>query len=961
MGGGDFMAGVTPPAGATARHLGDLFGGGSSAVGLDDGQLLARYSATGDASAFEALVARHGPMVLATARSVLRREHDVEDAFQATFLVLARKAGSVRAGDALGGWLHRVARRSAVQASVEARRRKDREGGPAAALGAVAGPAPTGPDFDLRAIVHEEVDRLPEGRRLPVVLCDLEGLTYEEAARRLRWTVPTLRNRLAKARRNLKDRLARRGVTGPALAIGPMPAVPEAMARAAIRAATGGASASAGAAAITSIILKGMLMTKIKIGVTAALAFTALATARVVAVGKIGPGPAPPAKAAAVVPEAAREGPSPAPTGPVEVVEVRGVVVGPDGKPVGGAILRPAYYDDEVRPAPEARSGPDGRFLIRVLRTARQASMLGGSDSFPWLVASAPGFGPGRVLGIFQAKAKGQEQTVRLVEGGPPIEGRIVDLEGRPVAGARVKVERFNSAEGDLSPWIAKARDGGVDGIWRNLDQLPFTAEATTGPDGRFLMEGGGRDRIAELLVSGPTIATARLFVLGRDETEIRTVDRSWVEPRPLVIHAPKFEHAVAPAKIIGGVVRDKNSGRPIAGAKIRGMVFEESSMVSAPGVEATTDAEGRYRLSGLARGDAYRLFVEPAKGQPYLNASFKVPADTPALEPVTFDVAMKHGILVRGRLTDKATGKPASGYVNAYCFNDNPHLGEFPGYSASYPPQAEIREDGRYEVVALPGRGIIAARGSLALYRGGLGAEAIKGFDPKRRTFPTVPHYCNVGNYHILAEVDLDPKADSATLDLQVDPGRSLTITAVDPEGRPIGETRVSGLTDLFASVDYPQESPTIEVHALDPSKPRRVTASHAGRKLVGSVFLKGDEPGPMTLKLQPWGAVAGRIVDDEGRPHKGMALTSAEGTSPDRPEINGILPGTTWGNGLQLGGDGRFRVEGLVPGLKYGAGAHGDRMSGGTLFRDLTVAPGEVKDLGDLKLIPPKRDGQE
>src|SRR5438477_571008 len=92
--------------GGALRHLRDLFGGGT-VIGLSDGQLLARYAASHDGPAFEALVARHGPMVLSTCRAILKHEQDVEDAFQATFLVLARKARSVRAGAALGGWLHR--------------------------------------------------------------------------------------------------------------------------------------------------------------------------------------------------------------------------------------------------------------------------------------------------------------------------------------------------------------------------------------------------------------------------------------------------------------------------------------------------------------------------------------------------------------------------------------------------------------------------------------------------------------------------------------------------------------------------------------------------------------------------------------------------------------------------------------------------------------------------------------
>ena len=164
--------------GGTLRHLRDLFHDGT-AIGLGDGTLLARYADSRDEAAFEALVARHGPMVLATCRAVLRHEHDVEDAFQATFLVLAKKARSVRAGDTLGGWLHRVAYRVSVEASAESRRRRRRE---AEATMRTLDVTHAGPDPDIATIVHEELDRLPDRHRLPVVLCDLEGLTYEQAA-----------------------------------------------------------------------------------------------------------------------------------------------------------------------------------------------------------------------------------------------------------------------------------------------------------------------------------------------------------------------------------------------------------------------------------------------------------------------------------------------------------------------------------------------------------------------------------------------------------------------------------------------------------------------------------------------------------------------------------------------------------------------------------------------------------
>src|SRR5262249_28996359 len=152
-----------------------------------DTQLLVRYAGSNDGHAFAALVARHGPMVLATCRAILRHEHDIEDAFQATFLVLAQKSSAVRAGDALGGWLHRGAHRVAMEASAAARQRHRRESGALAM--AMTIPSRNNSDWepDVRAIVHEEIDRLPDRDPLPVVLCDLEGLTYETVAGRLRW------------------------------------------------------------------------------------------------------------------------------------------------------------------------------------------------------------------------------------------------------------------------------------------------------------------------------------------------------------------------------------------------------------------------------------------------------------------------------------------------------------------------------------------------------------------------------------------------------------------------------------------------------------------------------------------------------------------------------------------------------------------------------------------------------
>jgi RNA polymerase sigma factor (sigma-70 family) len=202
---------MPPP---TARALAGLrrLAAASPAAGPADAHLLERFVSHRDEAAFELLVRRHGPRVWAVCRRVLGQPADAEDAFQATFLLLVRRAGSVRRSGSLGGWLGRVAYRVALRARADAHRRGLREH--QAARPDAAGPCP--PEEvarrELAPVLAEEVQALPEPYRRPVVLCYLEGRTNGEAARMLQWPVGTLKTRLARARELLGRRLLRRGV-----------------------------------------------------------------------------------------------------------------------------------------------------------------------------------------------------------------------------------------------------------------------------------------------------------------------------------------------------------------------------------------------------------------------------------------------------------------------------------------------------------------------------------------------------------------------------------------------------------------------------------------------------------------------------------------------------------------------------------------------------------------------------
>src|SRR5262249_21871739 len=156
-----------------------------------DGQLLERFATRGGEAAelaFAALVERHGPMVLRACRAVLRDEHEAHDAFQATFLVLVRRAGSLWVRDSLGPWLHQVACRVAWCARSASARRRRHERQAAERSGPAASEASRD---ELGPVLHEEIDRLPEPYRAAIVLCCLEGLTLEQAARRLGWPIGT--------------------------------------------------------------------------------------------------------------------------------------------------------------------------------------------------------------------------------------------------------------------------------------------------------------------------------------------------------------------------------------------------------------------------------------------------------------------------------------------------------------------------------------------------------------------------------------------------------------------------------------------------------------------------------------------------------------------------------------------------------------------------------------------------
>jgi RNA polymerase sigma factor (sigma-70 family) len=262
---------VEEKGGFVGRQLEVLWTSGTL-TGMSDAQLVSRFTGVRDTTAetaFRELVHRHGPMVMGVCRQILRRTQDAEDAFQATFLILVRKARSIHVRESLAPWLYSVAYRTAQRARATASRFRQ---GESEQLEAIKAAPEDITQFDLRPLLHEELGRLPDKYRSPIVLCHLEGKSHEEAARALNWPIGTVSGRLSRGRELLKSRLERRGVAvGSTMLAGSnwnvIQPLPESLVESTLTAAAQFASAQAVSTSVQSLtngVLKAMLLNKLK-------------------------------------------------------------------------------------------------------------------------------------------------------------------------------------------------------------------------------------------------------------------------------------------------------------------------------------------------------------------------------------------------------------------------------------------------------------------------------------------------------------------------------------------------------------------------------------------------------------------------------------------------------------------------------------------------------------------------
>jgi RNA polymerase sigma factor (sigma-70 family) len=409
--------------------------------GLTDGQLLDDYISRGEEAALEALVRRHGPMVWGVCRRVLRNHHDAEDAFQATFLVLVRKAASIASPELLANWLYGVAHQTALRARATTATRRARE----RQVTEMPEPAVTDQEFlnDLQPLLDQELSRLPDKYRVAIVLCELEGKTRKEAARQLGVPEGTLAARLARGRVMLAKRLARHGL---AVSSGSLAAVlapnaasasaPTSVVSSTIKAASlfaAGQAAAAGVvtaevAALTEGVLKTMLLTKLKMA-TAVLLGAILACASVGLLSKTL------TAAAQSEPrlETPREGKAEAPK---------------KNTPKGDAVK-----DAEQKKAKEA-ANLKGKWQAVAVEIAGKALPEETAKANVWEIAD------GKITTKRANNKEGTEEEVRPFKIDPTKKPAHIDIEGE-VAGHKTVTEGIYNLDGDELTVCLIGVDGG--------------------------------------------------------------------------------------------------------------------------------------------------------------------------------------------------------------------------------------------------------------------------------------------------------------------------------------------------------------------------------------------------------------------------------------------------------------------------------------------------------------------
>jgi hypothetical protein len=440
-----------------------------------------------------------------------------------------------------------------------------------------------------------------------------------------------------------------------------------------------------------------------------------------------------------------------------------------------------------LAPAVRATSLADGTFRFAIPKAELQAPF----EQDVSVIAVADGMGPAWNV----SKQPGALDAVELrLVNDLPIEGRIVDTKGKPVAGATVKLGSIMAhPDGKVDFWVETVESFPTRKFNRLLPealscQFPghrlqlFPDEVTTDAEGRFKITGIGAQRVVfSLEVSAAGIGSDKFSVMT---TPAAGVVPHWAGgklPAEYRTYGAKFEHAVQPVQPVVGTVRDGATGKGLPNVQVAALepVY----------VDTLTDAEGKYQLIGLSQGDEHRVYVWPWNNrrsrQPYLTLKKYVKGNNQG-QPVTANFDLIRGVVLRGKLTDKRTGKPvAKAEIFYAAFKDNPRVATlyfpgnplFPARKGVFPirydapimqqTQGQTDDQGSFDMIVLPGRGVLAAVPAEGRYQPPQWEALQK--DPKLLE-QTVPDLSRGWEFSAFKSIDVPERAEEIEADIQVE-----------------------------------------------------------------------------------------------------------------------------------------------------------------------------------------------
>jgi 5-hydroxyisourate hydrolase-like protein (transthyretin family) len=505
---------------------------------------------------------------------------------------------------------------------------------------------------------------------------------------------------------------------------------------------------------------------------------------------------------------------------------------------------------------------------------------------------------------------------------------------------------------------------GGVRGLWQH-GVLPGT---TTDKDGRFTVAGAGVERLVGLHLSGASIAETELWVANRPGLDPRPYNKATQVNAAMpfgatrwLLDGPAPAVVAEPEKPIRGVVKEKGSGKPRAGVRVR-LTRNGNDLVTVQ-VSATTDEQGRYELRGARKSPkGYMVEVSGDTATGHMACQSRA-ADTPGFSAITIDVAVRKGVVVTGRMLDGTTRKPLAGYVMVGVLLENPHVKDFPEFSSSASFQSSPTDDeGTFRVVTIPGPVLLMGGPNTMetryLYKPPMPDPKYPRYFPKERGLGTAYYTYGgaisplQGNYARVLEIEKG--RDVVKQDIVLERASATPVKFVDAEGNPVRGAFIAGISPQDWHYPTRIEKDTCEAYHLEPGKPRLLAVYQPDRKLFGALRLKGDEKGPLVVKLGQGATVKGRLLGDDGQPLAGVTvrLYHLDRTAEE------IHRHAHRARSTATAADGSFQIDEVVPGVKFWlhySRARRELEPVGKKRQEHEGQAGKTADVGDVKV---KRD---